>query len=67
MVCPLLAAGVLATPSEEAMRKLQLTQTNRTADLASECLGEDCGWWVPAADRCAMRCVGERLAERRGD
>jgi len=59
MICPLLAAGVLATPSEEAMRKLQMTQTNRTADLASECLGKACGWWVPAEGVCALRCLAD--------
>jgi len=57
MICPLLAAGVLATPSVEKLSMLDLASTDpdvRAGDRASECLSKDCAWWMTDEEMCAV-------------
>jgi len=56
-VCPLLAAGVFATPGIEGLSKLALASTQddiRTADRASTCLGDGCAWFMTDEEECAV-------------
>ncbi len=49
MICPLLAAGVLATPTENHLARLDLASESaevRAADRASACLESACAWWM---------------------
>lgn len=65
MICPVLAAGVLATPGVEGLSKLHLADERdevRAADRASTCLESACAWWVPEAKMCAVRAMGWRAA-----
>jgi len=56
-ICPLLAAGVLATPGVEKLEMLNLASERhetRAADRASECLYRDCAWWMADEQGCAV-------------
>jgi len=61
MICPLLAAGVLATPGVEGLAKLDLASENaevRASDRASACLEDACAFWIPEAKMCAAKAMG---------
>ena len=64
MICPLLACGVLATPDQGKLSRLNLAgeQEQRAGDRASECLKEACGWWIPGAEMCAVKALGMQAA-----
>jgi len=56
-VCPLLAAGVLATPGVEGLSKLDLASEQdeiRAADRASACLTTGCAWFMTDEEGCAV-------------
>ena len=56
-VCPLLAAGVLATPGVEGLSKLDLASERdeiRAADRASACLATGCAWFMTDEEECAV-------------
>ena len=65
MICPVLAAGVLATPTTWHLSKLNLASDSaevRAADRASACLESDCAFWIPEAGMCAVKAIGMQAA-----
>ena len=50
MICPILEIGWMQTKVGEK-------------GVSSDCLKEECAWWVENAQRCSIRCNAESLGQ----